>query len=251
MQLSTIRRLNARPALRSAAVGLAAFALLTGVAGAADDNGLIDDYSYESPNYGYEVEWDDPWEADPSQTASEPRADDLTLVNEDDAQIWVTSMPTVGGPEEVVDAYLDAFAQLMSDDEVVEVGEADGVAYALMTGNDGEADTTMYVEVQEIEDGVVLITTLIAEDESFDYSLTSAGAEVEIDGEPTFQALDAAEDEADEDEEEDRADEDDDRDEDRRDDEDDDRDEDNDEDSDNDRDNDDEDEEDEESDRLV
>ncbi len=46
------------------------------------DNGLTSDTSYESPEFGYEIEWDDPWVAEDDDTESTRDGDSLSLTSE-------------------------------------------------------------------------------------------------------------------------------------------------------------------------
>ena len=198
--------------IRAVLVGLVSFGLLAGSAGAQDDTGLVDDFVYESPTYGYELEWDRPWEAIEDETYSDEGVD-------------VLSLETLGGflnilvattevtPEEMIDLWVeDVPGDLIEEPEVVDRGADAEVAFARIEGGDEDDRVVLYLEarlIEEIEDeqGTLLIVRyMFVSVETFENS-AAAATEIELDGDPLYLALGA--DEADE-EDNDRRDRDDD-----------------------------------------
>src|SRR5688500_15924575 len=137
-------------ALRAAALGLGAFGLITVGAGASAENGLIDDYEYESPSYGYTVEWDDPWAATERDAVSEDGIDSLYL-NTRDGSVMIFALPTDYNEEELVEVAAESFVSEGDEVEILESGEAGGNAYVLaeITSEDGET-VLAYYEAEEI-----------------------------------------------------------------------------------------------------
>jgi hypothetical protein len=199
-------------ALRGAALGLGAFGLIAVGAGASAENGLLDDYEYESPTYGYTVEWDDPWAATEQDAESEDGIDSLFL-NTRDSQVMVLSLPTDYNEEELVELFSEGLADDGDEVEILEQGEAGGNAYAIAELTLESGGTMIaYYEAEEIvepdgrEPAIVVVTGLLADEADFDESLESANETIELEGDPLFRTLGAETDEdedADEDAEED------------------------------------------------
>src|SRR5688500_9073553 len=112
MSLAIRRHLGAtsRQIARAAAVGVATLTMLTGAADAAgaDETGLIDDESYESPTFGYEVEWDRPWDAQPAGTSSEDGYDSLELCHAETC-LAVNGIETDLTPVAAVDLFVEDY----------------------------------------------------------------------------------------------------------------------------------------------
>jgi hypothetical protein len=195
-------------ATRALALGLLALGVLSGSAGAAGDDGLIDDESYESPNFGYEIEWGRPWDVDTEGTFSEQGFDVLTLCN-DNGCLAVMGLEEDVTPEESVEGYIEHNeATFLDDIEISEQDAADDFAYATFSGEAESGNIlTIHIEVRELEEAtrndpaVHLIALLISPEDEYDVHIASAADDIEIDGDPAFLATDAA---ADEDEDDDR-----------------------------------------------
>src|SRR5688572_5658757 len=141
-------------ALRAICVALIALGLVTGAtgtAGAADpDKGLISDSKYESPTYGYRVEWGDAWEAEPGETYVKPAYDVLT-VSTWGANLEIFGVGDGADPEDVIERTAAFGSPIEEADceeidqewletwEVVDAGDEDGAAYQVLTGEfDGD-----------------------------------------------------------------------------------------------------------------
>ena len=179
-------------ALRAGIIGLAAFGVVLGGAGAAADNGLIDDSTYESPSYGYEVEWGRGWEAQSSETVSERGFDQLALVTTG-GNLVVAALTTEYTTEEVVEAYVDGLSEGLDDLEILDQGEEDGVAYAMIGGEaDSDGPVVTYVEVRELEEAergspaILTMSALMSTEDAFEDNLASAVEDIELDGDAIF-----------------------------------------------------------------
>ena len=210
-------RLASLTALRALVAGVAAFGLLAGSAGAQDGTGLVDDFAYESPTYGYELEWDRPWEAIEDETFSDEGVDVLSLETFG-GFLNILGATTEVTPEEMVDLWVeDVPGDLIEEPEVVDRGADDEVAFARIEGGDADDRVVLYLEarlIEEIEDdqGTLLIVSyMFVSEETFDNS-AAAAAEIELDGDPLYLALGADDAEEEDNDRRDREDEDEDED---------------------------------------
>jgi hypothetical protein len=185
------------PALHPSAVGAQ-----------ADENGLLDATSYESPQFGYEVAWDDPWEADEEATTSEEGEADslvLTSADTDGATLTVEGVATEDDPAAFLADRLDAVAEdLGADVEVVALPVEDGdVAAGTATFADGGDEVEVYYEVVTIEAGESLRLVELRAPAGELEAAAAAAVAVTVDGDPVFAGPlpvgDAASDEAEDD----------------------------------------------------
>lgn len=192
-----LKRFTSWIATRGAIAAVVAVTLLVGGVGTAraDDGGLVDDFSYESPTFGFRVEWDQTWQPLPDGTRSEDGVDGLTLAAFDGIlQINASGLGVT--PWEMIRPYADPPAgSVFAEFEIVEQGEADGTHFVLLEGELDGVVWRFYTEVREItapgNDGPVLIaTSLIMTEASFADSAAAAAA-VELDGEPILVVLEA------------------------------------------------------------
>lgn len=169
---------------------LAMVAPLSSVAISAQaDAGLTGDQSYQSPQWGYEVTWDDPWAADEGTTRSRPDRDDrLVLIHDDNgAELTIRGELTGDSGRDIVD---DLIADREDDeDEVVVEDERRraGRASALLSYTSNSGDVREYVEVSGLNaDEGVLLVTLVARAGAFGDALDALSA-VAIEDEAVFQ----------------------------------------------------------------
>jgi hypothetical protein len=151
---------------RSLAVLVTAFLLFAGLRvqptmAQAQDNGLTGANSYESPTYGYTVEWQDPWYALDDQTAVADTGDTLALFSDDfGARVDVYSFATNGRtPQDFAAAYLD-FLKENNDNVEVQTDSSDSeTAPAYLVSYDLDASNTIddYFEVQQVDDALILV----------------------------------------------------------------------------------------------
>lgn len=202
-----------RTAIRAALLALLAIALLASGGSARAATGLIDETSYESPTYGYEVAWDAPWAADPTTTKSNQGADMLALATLG-GSLAVLSFPSELTAEAMIATYAEGLEKSgLEGLRVVEEGEMDGVFYATVTGSHAEDGAlVIHYEVREFAATstvglpILTLTVLASTEVGFEDNLALALAEVEIDGESAFLA--AGEDDQDRGEQGDSADDD-------------------------------------------
>ena len=174
--------------------------------------GLIDDTEYESPQFGYAVEWSTDWGLDlfyddldngtqPVMSDTEDRFDTLYLVweGDDDTPVWaiITGQEANrGSPEDEVDEWTDEDwmadqwasgieAEVLLDDAG---SDSAAVLYSLVdTDNDDAQFYTMYVAVYV--DDYTLYLSFTAHEDFFEDGY-AALEDVEIDGDPLFQYFD-------------------------------------------------------------
>ena len=198
MRIPPLRQLTPRRAARSGLLALAAFGLVAGGALAGEQaTGLTDEAEYRSPTYGYEVTWDRPWEPNPEGTVSDDAVDMLTLETYG-GFLQIIGVASDWTPEEFAADYVENFdGSLYKEVEVVEQGEADGVAYLLIEGEMDDGTLVEYVEIRQIAEAtiaappLVTLTRLVSVDDTFANNAAAAVADIELEGEPALVALDA------------------------------------------------------------
>lgn len=171
-----------------------------------EDLGLVGRRSYESPQFGYTVDWSREWDVD--EFYEEP------LISDEDAEqdriylLWQGDAPeeaflvitgqaaSRGGVDEDVDEWLDPDFIENQWDETLEVEpilddasrDTGAVLYSLVdTENDDAQYFVMYVAV-ELEDGTMIYITFTAFGEHFEAAYEAAG-DVLVNDEPVLQFL--------------------------------------------------------------
>ena len=151
---------------RSLAVLVTAFLLFAGLRvqptmAQAQDNGITGANSYESPTYGYTVEWQDSWRALEDQTAVSDTGDTLALFSDDfGARVDVYSFATNGRtPQDFAAAYLDFLTENNDNVEVQTDSSDSETAPAYLISYDLDASNTIddYFEVQQVDDALILV----------------------------------------------------------------------------------------------
>jgi hypothetical protein len=150
---------------RSLAVLVTAFLLFAGLrvqpTMAQASNGITGANSYESPTYGYTVEWQDPWYALEDQTAVSDTGDTLALFSDDfGARVDVYSFPVNGrSPQDFAAAYLDFLTENNDNVEVQTDSSDSKTAPAYLVSYDLDASNTIddYFEVQQLDDALILV----------------------------------------------------------------------------------------------
>lgn len=124
------------------------------------NNGLTGDNSYESPTFGYTVEWQDPWYALEDQTSVSDTGDTLALFSDEygartDIYSFFANGRTV---QEFADSYLAFLQENHTDVEVQEdvTGTKTNPAYLVSFSLDSGTVIDDYFEVQEAGDALVL-----------------------------------------------------------------------------------------------
>ena len=174
------------------------------------ETGLLQDTLYVSPSHGYVVRWSDVFVADPDGTFTDQELDTLVLYT-DEAEIRVMGTSADWTPEDIVDLFVEDFLAAGLDVEIADLGVVDGVAYAVLEDEGGDDDSArIYVEARsfdeatDLDEGGVIVTTLLTTAEAYDDTIALAAADVEIDGNPVYALIDV-EDEEDADDDRDDA----------------------------------------------
>ena len=177
----------ARP-LMLAAMLIASLATLTptGVS-AQNDRGLIDDTSYQSPQFGYSITWADPWSTQDRDVITNPGGFDTITLRSDEGTVRISGRADDYDP---VTFLQDTVAvQLASGGELIDQDTAGAVPTAeLLIGND-----RMRLDVISIPDSnAVVLVSLRAGEASFPTVLASAQETIQVNGNPVFSAADTA-----------------------------------------------------------
>jgi hypothetical protein len=151
--------------------------------------GVLDEVTYESPNFGYDVAWTDAWTVIPDNTTTADGYDQIQFISEDN---WVVSFSgeQLGRRMEVAD-YVDRFianeedtgGEILLDD----VGDTEG-GYLAIYESDSGAEMVIYAAATLYdEDGTVVLVLLIAPVEDFEDALDEVQADFALDGEPVLE----------------------------------------------------------------
>jgi hypothetical protein len=151
--------------------------------------GVIDEVTYESPNYGYEVAWTDAWTVIPDNTTTDDGYDQIQFISEDN---WVVSFSgeELGRRMEVAD-YVDRFIANEEDSggEILldDVGDTEG-GYIALYESDSGAEMVIYAAASLYdEDGTVVLILLIAPVDEFEDALDEVQNDFALDGEPVLE----------------------------------------------------------------
>jgi len=174
----------ARPALAIAML-LVSLAMLvpTAAAAAQNDRGLIDDSSYQSPQFGYGVTWAEPWSTNDRDVITNPGGFDTIAVRGDGGTVRISGRADSYGPltflQDTIAIQLASGGDLINQDTTGVVPTAE-----LLVGND-----RMRIDVLSLPDaGAIVLVSLRANQADFDASFASAGENIQLDGGALFDA---------------------------------------------------------------
>lgn len=178
-----------------------------------EDAGLISDTEYESPQFGYEVEWTDDWVLDdyydnpdeglqPVMTDPENEQDRLYLIWTEGSADYgfitiIGQTASRGGPDADVEEWTDRDyieGQWPEDEwEVDVVLEEEGrdrgsVVYSLVSA-EGDQYYTIYLSI-ELDGGEMIYITFSTSEASFEDAFEHVSEDIEIDGDPIFTLYD-------------------------------------------------------------
>jgi hypothetical protein len=147
--------------------------------------GVIDEGSYESPEFGYEVTWTDEWTATEENTFTDAETsyDQLQLLSDEG---WVVTF--IGEDldgltiEESVDILIEAEEE--SDSEIV-LDDADDEAGGYLAILEG-GDVAIYVTVTLYDDDKMIVSALVASVVDFDDALEGAQDAFSVNGDPVL-----------------------------------------------------------------
>jgi len=175
-----------------------------------EDAGMTAEDAYESPQFGYTVEWSSDWAVDayylnddgddsidPVMSDEDNEQDLLYLIWGEDggeAAYVIISGQTAGrgGPDADVEEWTDPDyiegqwnenfeVEALADDTTRDAG---AVLYSVVDTEDGDAQYYTIYQSIELEDGSMLYLTFSAYEDWFEDSYTSWSEDVEIDGQP-------------------------------------------------------------------
>ncbi len=170
---------------------LLAMAPLSSLAGLPLAAGQADSGSYESPQFGYVVEWNDDWAERERETASDEGGLDSMVISNNDGRVQVA-----GRADDLdADEFLDEIATLVTGDaDDVEV-EVEVVA----EDRDGDVPTVelttdrdhLLLEAHTV-DGAVVVVALRAREADYEAALADAQAGITLNGMPVLSGEAAA-----------------------------------------------------------
>lgn len=181
---------------------------------AQEGAGIVDDETYRSPTYGYEVTWRAPWAADPSQTRSGvgASASDLLTLGElgGDAALRVEGfLDDSGDGDPLTDrAYVDSLLALFVEAFEVTCDQAacEVTVFAIEAGASpptiaydltfpaGEVRGITSLATEETERGwIVFAETVIAPPGDLEAALLDLRVSVTVAGRPALDGVEAAE----------------------------------------------------------
>ncbi len=165
--------------------------------------GLVDDRSYESPQFGYAVDWSADWSLDvyydpPVISDEEIEQDLLYLVwnggPEEEAYVIISGQLTNrGGPDGEVEEWTDPdfieeqWEPNFEVEAVLDDTTRDSAAVLYSVADPEEPDSLVYhtiYQATELDDGTTLYLTFSASEVVVEAAYESWSEDVEIDGEP-------------------------------------------------------------------
>lgn len=161
---------------------LASLAMLAPpAAGAQNDRGLIDETSYQSPQFGYSVTWADPWETRDRDVITNPGGFDTLTLRSIDGTMRISGRSDDYNPLTFLQ---DTIAiQLASGGEVINQDTTGAVPTAeLLVGRD-----KMRIDVISIpEAGAIVLLSLRTNELDYDAVFASAQQSIQVEGEAVF-----------------------------------------------------------------
>jgi hypothetical protein len=168
--------------LLAAAMLLATLAALApaGVA-AQNDRGLIDETSYQSPQFGYPITWDAPWSVEDRDVITNPGGFDTITIRSDNGTVRISGR---SDDYDAVTFLMDTIAiQLASGGELINQDTTSDTPWAeLLVGPD-----RMRLEVVSLpEAGAIVLVSLRANEAAYDAAFTSAHDTIQLNGAAIF-----------------------------------------------------------------
>jgi len=154
---------------------------VTPAAAQDDDTGLINDSTYVSPQFGYEVTWDDPWTTRSRNITSNPGGFDSLTLRDGSNSLRITGRASGDDLQTILDDTIELEIGDATDAEVSSQG-GDGLP---LQAQISVRNTTVLIEVQELPstDAIVVIV-LTARPDDFQSVLAGTQETVAIDGSP-------------------------------------------------------------------
>lgn len=171
-----------RPAL--AAIMLVTMLLVSiGASAAQNDRGLIDDSSYQSPQFGYSVTWAEPWSTNDRDVITNPGGFDTITLRGDGGTVRISGREDSYDPltflQDTIAIQLASGGDLINQDTTGAVPTAE-----LLFGND-----KMQIDVLSLPDaGAIVLVSLRADQADYDAAVASAGENIQLEGSALFDA---------------------------------------------------------------
>ena len=155
--------------------------LATDTAAAQNDRGLIDETSYQSPQFGYNVTWAEPWATRDRDVITNPGGFDTIALRGDDGIVRISGRDDTYDPLTFLQ---DTIAiQLASGGDVINQDTTGAAPMAeLLIGNE-----KMRLEVLSLPDfGAIVLVSLRADQRDYDAAFASAQESIQLNGNPLF-----------------------------------------------------------------
>ncbi len=157
-----------------------------------DAAGLLGTTAYQSPQFGYRVDWRAPWVADMTATESNQAIalDRLSMIS-GTARFQVFFVAAEGEmPAEYAERFIDFRMSYEPTTKIVGSGERRGVSWIAYRFESQGQTASGVVEISLTEDGNALQVVEVMEfDEAFDDAFELANDLIQIEGGPPFRVL--------------------------------------------------------------
>ena len=155
-------------------------------------SGLIDEHSYEGPQFGAEVTWDEPWIADTESTFSQASSEtEVLALDTSNASFFIIFAANPG--DSPADALENRYAQIedvgaFDDLEIIDEGTEGDITYLAATGDQENVTAMIVLEASWLdeEESVMQVVELTAWIEGIEAEFESAQEAVEINGDEPF-----------------------------------------------------------------
>ncbi|HEV2073724.1 MAG TPA: hypothetical protein VGR29_08800, partial [Thermomicrobiales bacterium] len=142
---------------------------------AAQDSGLQDDNTYESPQFGYSVTWGEDWSVRAGDVSSDNGGYDEITLRGDDGTLWIQGEADEVTPADAVETRISLEGD--EEDIVAQDLEADVPMTEMLVGRD-----KVLIEGYTLDDAVVVVV-LSAREHDFDAALAAVQDQVLLNGE--------------------------------------------------------------------
>jgi hypothetical protein len=148
----------------------------------------IDGDAYESPQFGYVVEWTDAWGAlDRHVVSNEDEMDQMMLTN-NHGRVWVTGYPDDIDPDDALETTIELHTGAAGEVETIADDADAGIPSVELTADRDH----LLVEVQALDDSTVVVT-LLAREEDYEDALAAAREGITLNGTPVLSGEEAGE----------------------------------------------------------
>lgn len=146
-----------------------------GVSAAQNDRGLIDDTSYQSPQFGYGVTWNQPWGTEERAVITNPGGFDTITLRSSEGTVRISGRSDDYNPltflQDTVAIQLASGGEMINQDTTGTVPTAE-----LLIGGD-----KMRIDVVSLpEAGAVVLTSVRANEANFDITFASAQENIQL-----------------------------------------------------------------------